>query len=492
MKAIILARVSTEEQKEAGNSLPAQVFRLETYCKQKNFEIIKSYSFDESAYKDKRDDFDKVIEYLESSKEKIVICFDKVDRFSRNVFDKRVSYLYEMAMNDRIELHFASDNLVITSKISAVEKFHFGINLGLAKYYSDAISDNVKRSFEQKLRKGKWIGWAPLGYKNVKDEDGNADIVPHPEKAELVKKMFEFYASGSCSMPMLSKKMAEMGLLNGNGKPLPVSHVEHTLKNPFYYGIMEKDGKQYPHKYEPLISMNLFLKCQKVRQSWNKKPFQYAAKPFTFRGLAVCDVCGCTITPEMSKGKYIYYRCTNYRGLCKKLYVPEKVFLDAISEDIRQLQLPQDGIDYVVDGMKTSSAAEQEFYKSQLVRLQAEHNKYTERLSKLIDEKFDGSITPEIYDKKLKEYKSKQADILQQMQEHDKADENYHVTAARILDICKRAADIFESSEPNEKRQFLNFIVQNCRLRAKTPMFTLKPAFAGIVSAHKNHNWQGR
>ena len=82
-------------------------------------------------------------------------------------------------------------------------------------------------------------------------------------------------------------------------------------------------------------------------------------------------------------------------------------------------------------------------------------------------------------------------DILQQMQGHNKADENYHLAAAWILDICKRTADIFESSEPNEKRQFLNFIVQNCRLRAKTPMFTLKPVFAGIVSAHKNHNWQG-
>lgn len=71
MKAIILARVSTEEQKEAGNSLPAQVSRLENYCKQKKFQIIKTYSFDESAYKTKRDGFDKILDYLKSNKEKI-------------------------------------------------------------------------------------------------------------------------------------------------------------------------------------------------------------------------------------------------------------------------------------------------------------------------------------------------------------------------------------------------------------------------------------
>ena len=35
MRAIILARVSTEEQKEAGNSLPAQLIRLQDYAEKK-------------------------------------------------------------------------------------------------------------------------------------------------------------------------------------------------------------------------------------------------------------------------------------------------------------------------------------------------------------------------------------------------------------------------------------------------------------------------
>lgn len=61
MKAINVSRVSTEEQKEAGNSLPAQIERIDNYCKRKSFEVVKSFSFDESAYKDKRDEFDKLL-----------------------------------------------------------------------------------------------------------------------------------------------------------------------------------------------------------------------------------------------------------------------------------------------------------------------------------------------------------------------------------------------------------------------------------------------
>src|SRR3989344_557171 len=86
MKAIIIARVSTEEQKEAGNSLPAQIVRLEKYCQNKEFNIIKRFSFDESAYKTKRDDFDNILDFVIEQKEKIAVCFDKVDRLSRNIF----------------------------------------------------------------------------------------------------------------------------------------------------------------------------------------------------------------------------------------------------------------------------------------------------------------------------------------------------------------------------------------------------------------------
>ena len=74
----------------------------------------------------------------------MAVCFDKVDRLSRNIFDKRISMLYEKALKDEIELHFVSDGQVITSHLSATEKFAFSMSLGLAKYYSDAISDNVK------------------------------------------------------------------------------------------------------------------------------------------------------------------------------------------------------------------------------------------------------------------------------------------------------------------------------------------------------------
>ena len=57
-------------------------------------------------------------------------------------------------------------------------------------------------------------------------------------------------------------------------------------------------------------------------------------------------------------------------------------------------------------------------------------------------------------DKKLKEYKEKQQDLLVQMEEHSKADEAFYLTVSKVLNLASRALEIFESSEVNQKRVF--------------------------------------
>ena len=86
IKAIILARVSTEEQKEAGNSLPAQQARLVNYIERNSdkLKLDKEFIFDESAYKEHRKEFQKIVDYIQSQKEVVALCCDKVDRLSRD------------------------------------------------------------------------------------------------------------------------------------------------------------------------------------------------------------------------------------------------------------------------------------------------------------------------------------------------------------------------------------------------------------------------
>ncbi len=335
MKAILIARVSTEEQREAGNSLPAQVARLERYCQNKGFTILQVCSFDESAYNSNRSEFDNIIDLIIAQKEKIAVCCDKVDRLSRNIFDKRIPLLYEKALEDKLELHFVSDGQVITSAISATEKFQFSISLGLANYYSNAISDNVKRAMEQKLRRGEWPTRAPYGYKNVTVND-KKEIIFDEHAAHIVRTAFSLYSTGAYSMELLCAKMLKEYDVNWS-----VSYIDKVFNNPFYYGQMRIKDRLYPHRYPPIIAKILFDQVQKVKKNHNKKTnhYQYAGRPYPYRGLIRCGHCGLAITPEKHKG-FVYYHCTQYKGKHGAKWLREEEVARQLGLYFKKLQMP--------------------------------------------------------------------------------------------------------------------------------------------------------
>jgi len=59
-----------------------------------------------------------------------------------------------------------------------------------------------------------------------------------------------------------------------------------------------------------------------------------------------------------------------------------------------------------------------------------------------------------IFNKKLKEYKEKQAELEAKMEQYTDADENFYLTANVVLNLAKKAYEIFQSSEIEEKDNF--------------------------------------
>jgi len=85
----------------------------------------------------------------------------------------------------------------------------------------------------------------------------------------------------------------------------------------------------------------------------------------------------------------------------------------------------------------------------------------------MYDDRYDGKIDEAFFDRKLQEYKAREREIVQEMERHMNADESFHVTDNMVLSLARRARQIFESSEVEEKRQLLNFVFQNLELKDK-------------------------
>lgn len=63
------------------------------------------------------------------------------------------------------------------------------------------------------------------------------------------------------------------------------------------------------------------------------------------------------------------------------------------------------------------------------------------------------------------------------MKDHSDADEQFYISANTVLNLAKRAKEIFMSSEVKEKKQLLGFLLSNCVLNEKTLCFTLSSPF---------------
>ena len=104
-------------------------------------------------------------------------------------------------------------------------------------------------------------------------------------------------------------------------------------------------------------------------------------------------------------------------------------------------------------------------------------------------DRLDGSITQEKYGSLLVEFKRKQSDILLQMEQHNRADENYYLEASRLLELSTKAHGLFESSNVDLKRKLLTFILQNSKMDGIKLIPELKMPFDVILQANKTQNW---
>ena len=90
-----------------------------------------------------------------------------------------------------------------------------------------------------------------------------------------------------------------------------------------------------------------------------------------------------------------------------------------------------------------------------------------------------------MFNKKLKEYKERQAELNEEIQRYTNADENYYITANTVLKLAQNAYKIFESSNVEEKRQLLNFLLQNLQLKGRKLTFKLKTPFDTVLKANE-------
>lgn len=497
-KAVILARVSSKEQEE-GYSIDAQKHRLHTYCDNRGLTVIETFAITESSTQGDRTKFMSMIKFIKSQKDVIALVADKVDRLQRSF--KEYPLLDELINAGKIELHFNTENYIIHKDSVSQERLMWSMSVIMAQSYIDSMRDNVKRSIEQKIRLGEWIATAPIGYLNVRKENDKSWVAIDPERAMLIRRLFHEYATGAYTIPQLAQKAREWGLKNIRGKQsyLNTSHIHQILRNPFYYGKMRIKGHVYPHAYEPLISRELFEKCQHVMDSWNKKPFKYAGKEFIFRGLIKCATTGKVVTADQKKRTYkngktaqwTYLRCWNPEIPNRKYFVREEKIIGQVEEVLGMLHIPPDILKEIVAYIRKTDYVEREYFRRHVKELHNKQLKTLQRIDNLMELLMDHVISKDDYNRKRAMLDDELTDIEAQLKGHKAGDDKFKDTLINLVFLASRARETFKSSTIEEKRELVNFLFANLQLRGDKLLYSLNKPFGLFVQVSTLKEWRG-
>ncbi|MEK7070265.1 MAG: recombinase family protein, partial [Patescibacteria group bacterium] len=224
-----------------------------------------------------------------------------------------------------------------------------------AKLENDNKSVNVKRGLKTRCEMGLRPGVAPTGYLNEKRSDRKCHSIVDPERAHIVKQIFEKFVHEHWSGRKIYHWLKfDLKFRTRSNHHLSLSNLYLILQNPFYCGIFEfpvKSGNWYTGKHEPLITKELYDLVQ--QQLKRNHVVRSEMKEFAFTRLISCGICNSSITAEekykkLSDGttaRYVYYGCTrNKDARCGNLYIREEELVKQLVGIIDQLDINEIGL----------------------------------------------------------------------------------------------------------------------------------------------------
>lgn len=463
-QAVIYARVSSKEQEKEGYSIPAQLKLLKEYAAAQGFVVTQAYVDVETAKQTGRAAFGEMTGYLKAHPAVRLMLVEKTDRLYRNLKD------WVTVDELEVEIHFPKEGVVLSRESRSSEKFMHGIKVLMAKNYIDNLSEEARKGMQEKAEQGIWPTKAPLGYRNVAGPDGKRIIATDPAVAPVVASLFEWYATGQHSLHDIARMARGAGLAyRRSGSSVPTSTIHTILRKRLYTGWFDWKGQVYQGSHEPLVSVELWERVQRVLDGRSAKKHRRVTHDFAFSGLMACSKCGCSIVGEIKKKRYVYYHCSGYAdkcrdepASCRRKHVREERLEERFTALLGRLQFDDEVLAWVREALGASHADERREHDAAIERLQAEYKRLDDRVHAMYVDKLDGKIGGDFYDRFAGEWRQEQSRLQREIDRHQRADESFMDEGLQILELARNAQKLFERQEPREKRRLLNFVLSNC------------------------------
>jgi site-specific DNA recombinase len=207
-RAILYARVSTDEQARSGYSLAQQLEALREYAAREGYEVLEEVSDPgQSGASLERPGMDRVRDLVAAGGVSAVLAQDR-DRFSR---EPAFTYILRRELEEHgCELRSMNDR----GDSSPEGELTDGILDQLAKYERAKITERTRRGKLRKAREG--LAVAPISKYGFRFNDARDALVVYEPEMAIVEKIFHMAAEG-CGVGKIQSRLYAEGIPSPRG-----------------------------------------------------------------------------------------------------------------------------------------------------------------------------------------------------------------------------------------------------------------------------------
>lgn len=391
-------RLSNDDSKRGeSESIVNQRRIIQDYCKNNEITLINEFVDDGwSGGNFERPGFQRMMSELEKGKVNVVITKD-LSRLGRDM--RESSYYAEQFFPEHGIRYIAINNNFDSDVDNVMAPFQFAMN----EVYLRDGSKKVKEVLKNKRENGLYCACPPYGYK--KAERNKNQLVPDPNTAHIVKRIFKQAANGDSSrkiaidlnedgvIPPLKYRVLYRDNFGAKGASRVSDYWNYTtvkriLKNEVYLGntilgkskkvslksdkkiaIDKEDWAITQNTHEPLVDEDTF---QRAHISMGKNTKRYEGygrvRKSIFSGIVYCAKCGsalcsCGSVYNGEREKYWYLGCTKKRkGIvqpCTGVRIRYQDLIDLIVGELNMfLSMSDDEVKQIVEDINAYNISE--------------------------------------------------------------------------------------------------------------------------------------
>ena len=340
MNAVVYARYSSHRQGE--QSIEGQLAEAQKFADAHGLTIIHEYCDRAmTGRNDNREEFQRMLSDASRHAFDALIVW-KTDRIGRNK--------EEIALN---KYHLKKNGVKIYYVAEAIPDTPEGIILeavieGMAAYYSEQLSQNVKRGMRASAQKAQYTGNnRPLGYK----VDADKKFLIDPESAPTVRLIYDLYAQGK-TVSEIIEILNNKGLRTRMGRPFTRNSLTTILRNEMYIGVYTyKDEIRMEGAVPVIIDEETFYKVQELRR-YNQKAAAHKnmKTDYLLTEKLFCGKCGAKMIgisgTSKTGARHHYYYCNGRMKKC------------CTKKPIRQIWIENLVLEYVIALLKNEELLE--------------------------------------------------------------------------------------------------------------------------------------